>query len=44
MCVGQVVKKTKYFDFPFMKPIEVIPAEQLTYKPENFGWKPYKGK
>ena len=44
MCVGQVVRKTKYFDFPFMKPVQVIPPEQLTYKPEEFGWRPYKGK
>ena len=44
MVIGQVVKKTKYFDFPFTKPIEVIPAEQVNYKPEEFGWKPHKGK
>jgi branched-chain amino acid transport system substrate-binding protein len=42
MMVGQVVKKTKYYDFPYMKPIQVIPPEQLDYKPEEFGWKPYK--
>jgi branched-chain amino acid transport system substrate-binding protein len=40
--VGQVVKKTKYFDFPYLKPLQVIPLEQLDYKPEDFGWKPYK--
>ncbi len=44
MCVGQVVKKTKYYDFPYVKPIEVIPPDQLTYKPEEFGWRPYQGK
>ena len=42
--IGQVVKKTKYFNFPYVKPIHVIPAEELDYKPEDFGWKPYKGK
>lgn len=42
MIVGQVVKKTKYYDFPYVKPIQVIPPEQLDYKPEDFGWKPYK--
>jgi len=42
MVVGQVVKKTKYFDFPYMKPLQIIPLEQLDYKPEDFGWKPYK--
>lgn len=42
MIVGQVVKKTKYYDHPYLKPIQVIPTEQLDYKPEDFGWKPYK--
>jgi branched-chain amino acid transport system substrate-binding protein len=43
ICVGKVIKKTKYFDFPYMKPIQVFTPEQLTYKPEEFGWRPYKG-
>jgi len=42
MVIGQVVEKTKYFDFPYMKPIQVIPSEQTAYKPEDFGWKHYK--
>jgi len=42
MVVSQVVKKTKYFDFPYLKPLQVVPAEQLEYKPEDFGWKPYR--
>jgi branched-chain amino acid transport system substrate-binding protein len=43
MIVCQVVKqKTKYFDFPYYKALQVIPAEQLEYKPEEFGWQPYK--
>ncbi len=42
MIAAQVVKKTKYYDFPYLKPLQVIPAEQLEYKPEDFGWKPYK--
>ncbi len=41
MIAAQVVKKTKYYDFPYLKPLQVIPAEQLEYKPEDFGWKPY---
>ena len=40
MVIGQVVKKTKYFNFPYMKPVQVIPSEQVAYKPEDFGWKP----
>ena len=43
MIICQVVKqKTKYFDFPYYKSLQVIPAEQLEYKPEEFGWQPYK--
>ena len=44
MVIGQVVKKTKYFDFPYVKPIDFIPVDQLSYKPEEFGWTPYKGR
>jgi branched-chain amino acid transport system substrate-binding protein len=44
MVVGRVVKKTKYFDYPYLKPLEVIPLEKLDYKPEEAGWRPYKGK
>jgi branched-chain amino acid transport system substrate-binding protein len=42
MIAAQVVKKTKYYDFPYLKPLQIIPAEQLVYKPEEYGWKPYK--
>ena len=42
MIAAQVVKKTKYYDFPYLKPLQIIPAEQLVYKPEDYGWKPYK--
>jgi hypothetical protein len=41
MIVAQVIKKTKYYDFPYLKPLQVIPPGQLEYKPEEFGWKPY---
>ena len=45
MIISEVVKqKTKYFDFPYYKAVKVIPAEQLVYKPEEFGWKPYEGR
>jgi branched-chain amino acid transport system substrate-binding protein len=44
MIVCQVAKqKTRYFDFPYFKSLQVIPSEQLDYKPEEFGWIPYKG-
>jgi len=42
MVISQVVKKTKYYDFPYLKPIHVVPAEQVDYNPEDFGWKPYQ--
>jgi len=44
MFIGQVVKKTEQYNFTHLKPIQVIPARQVDYKPEDFGWKPYKGK
>ena len=44
MVVGTVVKKTPYYDFPYVKPAEVIPADMLEYNPEKYGWKPYEGK
>jgi branched-chain amino acid transport system substrate-binding protein len=40
--VGVVVKKTKYFSFPYLKPIETIPASQISVSLEASGWKPYK--
>jgi branched-chain amino acid transport system substrate-binding protein len=42
MVACQVVKKTKYYDHPYLKPLQIIPPDQLSYKPEDFGWKPYK--
>jgi branched-chain amino acid transport system substrate-binding protein len=42
MIIGQVAKKVKYYNHPYLKPVQVIPAEQLLYKPEEYGWKPYK--
>ena len=42
MCLGKVEKGSKYFGFPYLKPFEVIPAEELIYPPEDYGWKPYQ--
>jgi branched-chain amino acid transport system substrate-binding protein len=44
MVIGQIVKKTKYFNFPYLKPIYVISPEQVECKPEDYGWKPYEEK
>jgi branched-chain amino acid transport system substrate-binding protein len=40
--VGKVEGKTKYFDFPYFTPVMTVPAKQIEYKPEDYGWKPYK--
>lgn len=40
--VGEVVKKTKYYDFPYLKPVMVIPAAEVSATLEESGWKPYK--
>lgn len=40
--IGEVVKKTKYYDFPYLKPLMVIPAAEVSATLEESGWKPYK--
>ena len=42
MVLGEVVQKTKYYPFPYPKPIAIIPAEQVSMTPEECGWKPWK--
>ncbi len=42
--IGKAVKKTKYYDFPYVKPIEVIPAAKVSLSLEDSGWVPYKGR
>ncbi len=40
--IGQVVEKTKYYDTPYLKPVEIIPAKDVSLSLEESGWKPYK--
>jgi branched-chain amino acid transport system substrate-binding protein len=42
--IGEVVEKTKYYDHPYVKPVDIIPADQVSMTLEESGWKPYKGK
>ncbi len=42
--VGKVEGKTRYFDYPYFTPVMTVPREQTEYKPEDYGWKPYKGR
>lgn len=42
--IGEYAPKTKYYDFPYLKPVTVIPAGQVSLSLEVSGWKPYKGK
>ncbi len=42
--IGEYAPKTKYYDFPYLKPVAVIPAEQVSVSLELSGWKPYKGR
>jgi branched-chain amino acid transport system substrate-binding protein len=42
MVVGEVVKKTKYYPFPYVKPIAIIPAKKVSLTPKESGWKPWK--
>lgn len=42
VAVGEVVKKTKYYDFPYPKPVMIVPAAEVSATLEESGWKPYK--
>lgn len=42
--IGEVVEKTKYYGHPYVKPVDIIPADQVSMTLEESGWKPYKGK
>jgi branched-chain amino acid transport system substrate-binding protein len=37
--IGEIVEKTKYYDFPYPKPVIIIPAEQISMSLEESGWK-----
>lgn len=43
-CIGKVEGKTKYYDFPYFTYVMGIPREQIDFKPEDYGWKPYTGR
>jgi len=40
--IGEIVQKTKYYDFPYVKPIMIIPAEQISITLEESGWAGWK--
>jgi branched-chain amino acid transport system substrate-binding protein len=42
MAIAEYVSKTKYYDFPYIKPIMTIPAEAVSLSLEDSGWKPWK--
>jgi branched-chain amino acid transport system substrate-binding protein len=42
--IGEVKGKTKYYDFPYVSPVDIIPAAEVSLTLEQSGWKPYKGK
>ena len=42
--LGEVVEKTKYYDFPYVKPFKIIPADQVSLSLEESGWKPWEGR
>ena len=42
--LGEVVEKTKYYDFPYVKPFKIIPADQISLSLEESGWRPWKGR
>lgn len=44
VAIGEYTPKTKYYGFPYVKPIMIIPAEQTSLTLKESGWKPYKEK
>lgn len=40
--IAEYAPETKYYDFPYLKPIMTIPAEEISLTLEESGWKPYK--
>jgi branched-chain amino acid transport system substrate-binding protein len=40
--IGETVTKTKYYDFPYAKPVEIIPADKISVSLEESGWRPWK--
>ena len=42
--IGEFAEKTKYYDFPYLKPAAIIPADQVSISLKDSGWKPYEGR
>jgi branched-chain amino acid transport system substrate-binding protein len=42
--IGEVKGMTKYYSFPYVSPVDIIPAAQVSLTLEQSGWKPYKGR
>jgi branched-chain amino acid transport system substrate-binding protein len=42
--IAEYAEKTPYYDHPYIKPVEIIPAEKVSLTPEESGWQLYKGK
>lgn len=42
--IGEFAQKTKYYDSPYLKPVTIIPADQVSISLEDSGFKPYEGR
>jgi branched-chain amino acid transport system substrate-binding protein len=42
--IGEVIEKTPYYDFPYPKPLMIIPAEEVSISLEESGWKGWQKK
>jgi len=40
--IAKYAPKTKYYDFPYLEPIMIIPAEKISLSLKESGWKPYQ--
>lgn len=41
--IAEYAEKTKYYDFPYLKPVMIIPAEEISLTLEESKWKPWQG-
>ena len=42
--IGEVKGKTKYYSFPYVSPVDIIPADAVSLTLQQSDWKPYQGR
>ena len=42
--IGEYAEHTKYYNHPYIKPVDIIPARQVSLSLKESGWQPWKGR